>query len=409
MSVFFFEAWLLSRVLPFHRRQLGMEAERARITAIDGLRGILALSVLFLHAVEFYTYMRTGMWISTDSNVYNQLGTLPVTMFFFITGYVFWSKLIARPHTRVWSFLYGRLGRLGGVYGVACLLCFLLAAVVSDFHVRVSASLLAAQVLGWLLFFGSGHDINGIYHSRIWLGPGWTLKLEWLFYFTVPFLGWFTRRWYRLAMIVGVAEVVGRIADQVHLHGPIHLLWEMMGSYAHFLASAFSIGMLVAACRLPVRLQLWARSWLASCLSLAFVAGAAVWARPEFGWHESLLLAVPFACIAHGNAWFGLLTSEPVRFLGRISYSFYLLHTILLTIEILFLCRYTRFAGVDPYRYWLFIALSGATTIVVSAYSYQFLEYPLLHLARPSQKRSRRVLAPAVADDMSARVEPAVM
>jgi peptidoglycan/LPS O-acetylase OafA/YrhL len=386
--------------------QLRKELGRQRIIALDGARGILALSVFFLHAVTFYQYEKYGQWLPPASNFYSQLAVFPVSMFFFITGYVFWLKLIAQPRIPFWQFLYGRLGRLGIVYGFVCILCFALAAVVSGFHRTVSIPMLAAQCAGWLSFFGSGHDINRIYFSRLWLGPGWTLKFEWMFYCSLPLLGWFARSWQRLPLILGLAAVVSFTGDHLHVKGPVHLLWEMAGSYAKFLAYTFSVGMIVATIRASSKMHAWARSGLAAGLSLALIAATVTWAVPEFGWRESLLLAVPFACVCMGNTWFGLLTSEPVRFLGRVSYSFYLLHVVLLASEILVLRKYVDFGSIDPARYWLFAATSGAITICLSAFSYQYLEYPLLHIGRSARSRDQRVMSQPVRESFGTIAEP---
>jgi peptidoglycan/LPS O-acetylase OafA/YrhL len=407
MSGFILEGWLLSRILPFHRMQQQKELERQRVVSLDGARGILALSVFFLHVVEFYKFKSTGLWVPTNSNFYDQMGVFPVTMFFFITGYVFWLKLIAQPRIQVRPFLVGRLGRLGGVYGFACLVCFALAAIVSGFQARVSLPRLIAQASGWLLFFGSGHDINKVYLSRLWLGPGWTLKFEWLFYLSIPLLGWFARRSQRLLIIVGLAAAFSFVVDHIHLVGPIHLLWEMLGSYAQFLAYTFSVGMLVACWRPTAKIQVWARSGVASCISILLLLVTLTWARPAYGWQESMLLAFPFASIAFGNTFFGLLTSQSVRFLGRISYSFYLLHMVLLTIEIMILNRYTQFAQVGPGTYWLFAAASGAIAILVSAISYQYLEYPLLHVGRSVRSNDRDLMSRPLGDIFETGVEPA--
>jgi len=407
MVAFILEGSVLSKALLFHRMQNGKELQSQRVVALDGMRGILALSVFFLHVVEYHRYEVSGLWVAPDSNFYAQLGVFPVSMFFFITGYVFWLKLIQQPTIPFWRFLYGRLGRLGGVYGLVCLLCFALAAVVSGFHRNMPVSMLAVQMASWLSFFGSGHDINHIYFSRLWLGPGWTLRYEWMFYFSVPLLGWFARRWERLPFILILAAIISVMAGRLHMKGAAELIWGMLGSYAQFLCLTFSVGMIIANVRVPARVHAWAKSGLAAGLSLILIAVTLAWAAPKFGWRESLLLAGPFACLCMGNTWFGLLTSEPIRFLGRISYSFYLLHVVLLAAELLILRRYANFNSIGPIRYWLFALASGAITIWVSAISYEHLEYPLLHIGRSTRNHERRVVSRPVCEPFGTPAKPA--
>jgi peptidoglycan/LPS O-acetylase OafA/YrhL len=206
MAIIILEGCLLSRILPFHRAQCTKELGMRRVVPVDGLRGILALSVFFYHSNLFFIFeSKAGDWPPTTSNFNTQLGVLPVTMFFFITGYVFWLKMIKNASIPMGPFLYARLGRLGGVYVFACLLCFTLIGFQSHFHRNESVGLLIAQGLSWLLFFGAGHDINHIQLSKVWLIPSWTLRLEWLFYLSLPFLGWFARRVQRLPLIPVIA------------------------------------------------------------------------------------------------------------------------------------------------------------------------------------------------------------
>ena len=66
---------------------------------LESMRGLLALAVVVHHALVYYflLYEHTPVISGPHSNFYLQLGTAPVTFFFFITGFLFWSKLIAKP------------------------------------------------------------------------------------------------------------------------------------------------------------------------------------------------------------------------------------------------------------------------------------------------------------------------
>ena len=69
------------------------ESALKRTSPLDGLRGILALSVLVHH---FYiTYMwKTGIgWIPPSIDYLNNLGTMSVSFFFLITAFLFLSKI----------------------------------------------------------------------------------------------------------------------------------------------------------------------------------------------------------------------------------------------------------------------------------------------------------------------------
>jgi len=381
MCPFIAEAWVLSGILPFHRIQGTKELSLARVVPLDGLRGILALSVFFLHVTEFRIYETTGKWLPPVSNFYRQLGVMPVCMFFFITGYVFWLKLTRSTHIPLGQFIYARWARLSGVYFLACLLCFGLVAVESGFHSNISPAKLTFQVLAWLSFFGSGHDMNQIAGSRLWLGPAWTLRFEWMFYLSLPFLGWFAARKRRLPILLGVAAGLGFLLYHLPAGGAVKkAITDQFAPYMDFVAYTFSVGIVTAVLKIGPKLKSWMQGNVGTAISFALIAVTLFFAKPEFGWAESLLLAVPFVCVCSGNTWLGLLTSSPIRFLGRISYSFYLLHVVLMTAEIAMVKQFLNLALLSPSQYWLLAGVSGAIAIFIAAISYQYLEYPFLHV-----------------------------
>ena len=374
MPIFLLEGWLLSRVLPFHREQNKAQLEQRRLVPLDGLRGILALSVFFLHAAEFYQSGDRQPWF--PSTVFlAQLGVMAVSLFFFITGFLFWRKLASGRSFEVGQFLYGRFARLSGVYFLVCFTCFGLLAWVSGFQRNVSLAKLVAQLISWMGYFGAGHDLNGIAWSRLWLGPAWTLGYEWLFYLSLPFLGWFAARKSRIPLLILLGVIIGHGLNMLHPHNAVaHWLSGFIATYAGFLGTVFSVGIITAALDLPERVVTWLKGPVATLLSFALLLLAATRLNPTYGWKESLVLAFPFICIRFGNDWFGLLHLEGTRFLGRVSYSFYLLHVVLLEIE------FRIFKPVGAVPFLVFVALSGLLTILVSAFTYRYLEFPFQHV-----------------------------
>src|SRR5476649_2639693 len=67
---------------------------RGRVHAIDGLRGFLALGVFFTHVIGTYGYYARGRWYSTFSPVHATMGQAGVAIFFMITGFLFWGRVL---------------------------------------------------------------------------------------------------------------------------------------------------------------------------------------------------------------------------------------------------------------------------------------------------------------------------
>ncbi|HEY0786663.1 MAG TPA: acyltransferase [Acidobacteriaceae bacterium] len=392
MALFLGESALLGSLLPLQRRLVEQDRQGQRLVTVDGLRGLLALSV-FLHHSALYYYAHGGAGAVIPSNFYAQMGVLPVTLFFFITGYLFWTKLGRRQSIPFVPFMRDRLRRLAPVYCLACVLFFLLVAQAAHYERQVSWARLAGEAAAWLSFVGAGHDMNGVKDSRWWLGQVWTLRLEWFFYLSLPFLGWFARRRARLPLLLAGAAVLSLVVAHSSwpgpAAGPANYLWKTLGWFALSVASTFSVGMLVAVLPRRDRVTAWARSSAATVISLSLIGITALWAPAQYGWLESALLAVPFACVCLGNSWFGLLRSTGACSLGRVSYSFYLLHAFTLHVGLMLLLRVVPFSQLTPVRYWAFAAACGTVAVLVSYVTYQVLEHPFLDSARPAARLAR--------------------
>ena len=107
-----FVSYLLSR-------QYEPSASADRFLSIDGLRGYLALFVFLHHSCVWYFYVRSGRWETPPSQLYVHFGQSSVALFFMITGFLFYSKLInAHRHRSFdWERLYiARVLRLTPLY-----------------------------------------------------------------------------------------------------------------------------------------------------------------------------------------------------------------------------------------------------------------------------------------------------
>ena len=88
-----------------------------RFSNLDGLRGFLAFGVFFHHAAIYHQYLQDGQWILPPSRFYSLIGQAGVALFFMITGYLFWGRMIAERGRPNWIKLYtGRIFRIGPLY-----------------------------------------------------------------------------------------------------------------------------------------------------------------------------------------------------------------------------------------------------------------------------------------------------
>src|SRR5476651_103111 len=109
----------------------------ARVHTIDGLRGFLALGVVFHHAAIYHQYLQTGIWDLPPSRFYANLGEVGVAMFFMITGYLFWAQILkAQGRPNLTKLYVGRVFRIIPLYLLLVAAMLLIVGVLTQWHLR---------------------------------------------------------------------------------------------------------------------------------------------------------------------------------------------------------------------------------------------------------------------------------
>lgn len=184
----FFSIWLASIVInkinSYRHKQQLQTTQPNRTEALDGLRGVLSLSVLSAHFCLAYVWQTTGTWQGSDTIVIANLGGTSVAMFFLITGYLFFSKIM-QPNVN-WTKLY--LNRLKRIYPLY-LFAFCIVAAITFYNIPVNAQNwheYLSWIKKWLLF--RGWNFQDFESTIVLAGAQWTLLYEWAFYFSLPLM-----------------------------------------------------------------------------------------------------------------------------------------------------------------------------------------------------------------------------
>lgn len=369
----------LSRVLPPYRtlvpRLLSLPGYSVEL---ESMRGILALSVVIHHALVWYflLYLHTSEISGPNSTFYSQLGTAPVTFFFFITSFLFWTKLIVTPKQPFWPFMNARLRRLGPAYLGGAVFMLGLVALFTHCKLHTSPGNLARQVFHVLM--ADNPEVNRMTASPWLWGVTWTLRLEFLFYLLIPFLGWFAQTIWKSILFVGGCNVLygaSLFMLNRHWHFPGFFLIQ---SVVRSLSFTFCVGILAAhIVRLP-RVKQAARAVWAAPLSLLLIAITLFYLPAQQGWLESLFLGIPFIAAACGCNFWGALRSRALLFLGQISYSVYLIHCLVYGAILLPLYGAIGANMREPRLYWAIVVMTGPAVILMATLWHRTLEYPFL-------------------------------
>ncbi len=348
-----------------------------RIASIEGLRGILALWVLFSHVVS-----AAGLgedWTGLARVLY--VGTHAVDAFIIVSGFVIFY-LLDTAREGYGRFLARRALRLYPVYLIALLVsAALLPATIAAYraapfphphndylvaiaeaswerlpaHMAAHLTMLHAMVPAWRL----PHTNYAI------LTQGWSLSLEWQFYVLAPALLWALLR----GRTTALAAIALASALSLVPHGGQGFLPHHVGGFATGIAC-------YVVWRSQPRLD-WPLL-LPAGVALAFL----VTRDPALVVWSAVFLATLAPASLGAAAVNRVLQSRPLLTLGRWSYSIYLVHTIVLVPALVVLTA----GGAAVLGRWgflaLLLALTLAGTLVLAALLYRFVEAPCIAFGR---------------------------
>lgn len=325
----------------------------ARMQAIDGLRGFLALSVFLHHATIWQDFLHSGQWRLPASTFFAHLGQSSVSLFFMITACLFFTRILdARERPIDWGRLYvSRMTRILPLFFLVTLTATIIVALVKYLD-------LDAANPAWI--------VRTARPLLVTAGVAWTLHYEWLFYFMLPLL----------ALTRGVIAPVAALLLAI-----LVMALENWSKINSVLLLNFGAGMASA---VLVRQQILRRFlckpafsvFAIACMLLAIVLCPIPFSASAIG-----LLWLAFTVIAAGNSFFGLLTLPICRQLGEITFGIYLLHGPLLFIMLRLVLGLEPAASLTQTEYWLLILTITPFLIVIALLSFIRIERPCMNAA----------------------------
>jgi peptidoglycan/LPS O-acetylase OafA/YrhL len=373
-------------------RAVVVKQESNRIGAIDGLRGIAAVTVAFVFHWQHLGGAQppSHVWfLSPRPLQWLQLyGWLGVDMFFLLSGFIFarnYAEGIASGRVGGHEFFVRRLSRL------------------YPLHVLTLVAAGGIAWLSWLRFRGFPiYAINDMYHFFLNLlfaqsigletgysfnGPSWSLSLE-----AVCYAAFFVvcQKATRNRVLLYVALAFAG-ASLLKINPPtMPLLSQPLGrAFTGFFCGCL-ICSAVNAGALP-----WLR-W-AALVNLLFgtftvVVFGGIWAAMAATFYLSFDLAI-FPCVLICCLGFAplrvALSSRPFQFLGDLSYSIYLLHAVMqMAIILLFRLLNVAMPGTS---FWFYATYVGSV-VMLAAIVHRFFEMPAQSWLRGRLLPGKRVV-----------------
>jgi len=280
---------------------------------LQGLRGIAVISVVLYHSHPRFQ----GTWFYPAS----LWGWVGVNLFFVLSGFLITSILLeARGKPHYFRNFYARRAlRIWPVYLLVLAICYLKA----DWFVGMPAghAIRTAPWWAYLLF------VQNLFHLALppAMGPTWSLAIEEQYYLVwAPVVRVLRRRW-TMAAVLGAAMVASPLFRMCHFAWitPTHTLTHLDGIA---MGSLLALGL--------YSLELPRRAWLAigvsglvaGFIAAGTVAGGTAWLDTALttGFGGTVLASI--ASTGARNPLNAILRRGPLAYLGRISYSMYMVH-----------------------------------------------------------------------------------
>ena len=352
---------------PFYRSRIEEEISGSRFHSIDGLRGFLAIFVMYHHAVITYFYYATGHWTTPPSRLATLFGQGGVAMFFMVTAFLFWGRALASGgRMDLQRFFWSRIMRMVPMYVVAASLLIVTAFALTHFRFHEPPTLIIKEAAAWLLFtFPGMPNVNGLQNTALLNTVFWTLVYEWKFYLIFPLLAFFARgsiSW--VLLLISFAMVNWYTSNNVE--------W-------YFVYGALTATVLAA---FPDVKRFFAGP-AGSLLIIALLVLILKSTPTAYSAAAAPLFFAVFFIIACGNTMFGALTCRPARMLGMVSYSLYLTHNFWLYLGFRLVNHYRDVASLPVAMYWTITCCVALLVVGVSAVTYRYVEFPFLKAKQP--------------------------
>ncbi len=335
----------------------------SRYKTVFGFRGFLAFIIFLYHSVIWYGYLKTGKWEWEDTTIY-VVRDCVISFFLMVTGFLFFSRLAEKKNKEMdWRVYFkSRFFRLCPVYFFSVTVMIIIVLAASDFRLYKSLGRNVEDLLKWYTFtlFGTP-NINKFKNTYLIIaGVQWIFIYEWIFYFFLP---WAAFLFYRIHVPKAL----------LFLCGALVLTFCIKNGPGVFFLMAFLSGLLASILNNNLQFVKWARHNFSSFVILVCFGGIITLSQ-KFNIVPFILATIIFCLIACGNSFFGILQTRIAGLLGRISYSLFLIHGIVLYVTMNFIIGAEKAKSLSAREYSMVITSCILPLLLITSMIYYWVE-----------------------------------
>ena len=359
------------------------KAKENKIGFVDALRGIAIIGVLIIHCGQVGTNNYSPFFQSIVVN-----GAIGVQLFFVASAFTIfltYSNRYGKEANLVSNFFVRRFFRIAPMYYLGVIYFLWQDGFGARYWLGDVSTISTWNVLSNILFF---HSINPYWITSVVPG-GWSIAVEVFFYCLVPFLFLRIRNLNQAVSMFLITIGLRMIFQSLFQHNPLIASEHLWKEYLFF----YPINQLpVFACGITLYFLIKARpaEWRIEPI-IVFVFCVLLLAQLLtntafiFPLHIQFAMAFVILGYALSRAEFFLLVNPITIYIGKISYSMYLVHfAILYWLEKF---NYIDFAPSEilyfnVINYLLRFSCLAALTILVSTCTYYLIEVPFQNIGK---------------------------
>jgi len=383
-------------------------SERNRLLAMEGTRGVAVLLVFCVHYnALFHGYLANGSWPLAVSRYVGTAGHAGVDLFFVLSGFLIYGATL-RHATSFGRYMRRRVQRIYPTF-LAVLALYLGLTILFPAQSKFPSGVVPAA--GYLL--ENLLLLPGLFPVEPIITVAWSLSFEFFYYLVLPLLvavlgmrGW--SRGGRVAFLLAVFAAIvaspawiGGARSRMGMFIPGMLLYEAIesGVATRWVgARGERVALVLGLVGVGAAAALRPASGVALEFDLGLLHGAGT---------RLLLLATSFFLLTlYAFAYDGILRRvmewRPLRYLGNMSYSYYLLHGVTLTGVALALSHVVHPAPGRTAAFVAILPVALAATMVTSTVLFLLVEKPLSLMPPVHRRRAADERVPVVA----AAIEP---
>ena len=348
------------------------------ILPMEGVRGFAVFLVFLVHYVTLaLPWVDPASATHVAASAIETMGHLGVDLFFVLSGYLIYGMLIAKPRP-IGRYAARRVQRIYPTFAAVFVMYLLLSAVFAG------ESKIPNGLAGLAYVLQNALLLPGIFDIKPMITVAWSLSYEAFAYVAIP-------------LLIGVLSMRSmkrwrRVICLLLLSGAVFVLTA--GGLGHLRLTMFLCGMLVFEAIDAGALR-WLRRWALPALAIAL--GVTI-AMPWLGlpvWGLFVLLFVLFfvfccGCLIEGGRSASLFTLAPLRWLGNMSYSYYLIHGLSLKAMFLVLAKLYPAQAQASTAFWLALPIAFLATLGPSILLFIMVEKPYSLSKRPRREQADR-------------------